>query len=97
MERHKTPEATKRFATVLLSPGALGRPLIGPPGIPADRLKLLRDAYAKMVADSEFLADAKKRDWEVEYITGEELEAMARKAVNQPPETVARLKSILGK
>ncbi|HWO43645.1 MAG TPA: hypothetical protein VNO43_17790, partial [Candidatus Eisenbacteria bacterium] len=64
---------------------------------PADRLKILRDGYAKMVADPEFLADAKKRDWEVEYISGEELEAMAKKAVNQLPETIARLKSILGK
>jgi tripartite-type tricarboxylate transporter receptor subunit TctC len=97
MDKHKTPDPIKRFATVLLSPGALGRPLITPPNMPPDRLKLLRDAYAKMISDPEFLADAKKRDWEVEYITGQDLEAMAKKAVAQTPDTVERLKAILGK
>jgi tripartite-type tricarboxylate transporter receptor subunit TctC len=97
MDKHRTPDPIKRFATVLLSPGALGRPLITPPNMPADRLQLLRDAYAKMISDPEFLADAKKRDWEVEYISGQDLEAMAKKAVTQPPDTIQRLKAILGK
>jgi tripartite-type tricarboxylate transporter receptor subunit TctC len=95
MDKHKAPDSIKRFAAVLLSPGAIGRPLIGPPNMPADRLKLLRDAYAKMVNDPEFLADAKKRDWDVEHISGQELEATARKAVAQPPDTVENLKKIL--
>ena len=51
MEKHKTPDALKRFALVLLSPGVIGRPLITPPNFPADRLKILRDGYAKMIAD----------------------------------------------
>lgn len=95
MDKHKTPEELKRFASVLLSPGAIGRPLITPPNIPAERLKTLRDAYAKMIGDPEFLADAKKREWDVEYLNGEDLEAMAKKAVNQAPETIARLNKIL--
>ena len=95
MDKHKTPDVLKRFASVLLSPGVTGRPLITPPNIPVDRLKSLRDAYAKMVADPEFLAEAKKRSWDVEYVSGPELEAIAKKAVNQTPETIARLKQIL--
>ena len=95
MDKHKTPEELKRFASVLLSPGAIGRPLMAPPNMPAERLKTLRDGYAKMIADPDFLADAKKREWDVEYISGEDLEAMAKKAINQSPETIARLKKIL--
>jgi tripartite-type tricarboxylate transporter receptor subunit TctC len=95
MDKHKTPEPLKRFASVLLSPGAIGRPLMGPPNMPPDRIKILRDGYAKMLADSDFLAEAKKRDWDVEYIAGEELEAMAKKVLNQTPETIAKLKKIL--
>jgi hypothetical protein len=49
------------------------------------------------VNDPDFLAEAKKRDWDVEYISGQELEAMAKKAVVQSPETVEMLKRILGK
>ena len=96
MEKYRTPEEFKRVAPVLLSPGASGRPMIAPPALPAERVKHLRDAYQKTLGDPDFLDAAKKRGWEVERITGEELEAIARKAVSQPPDTVERLKKIMG-
>jgi tripartite-type tricarboxylate transporter receptor subunit TctC len=95
MEKHKTDDAIKRFAAVLLSVGAIGRPLITPPNLPADRLAILRDGYAKMINDPEFLSEAKKRDWEVEYISGPELEAIAKKSVNQPKDVIDRLRKTL--
>jgi tripartite-type tricarboxylate transporter receptor subunit TctC len=95
MEKHKTPDEIKSFATVLLSPGAIGRPLITPPNVPPERLKILREGYATMIKDPDFLAETRKRDWDVEYIGGEELEATAAKVVMQSPETVERLKRIL--
>lgn len=95
MDKHKTPEALKRFAAVLLSVGAIGRPLVTPANLPSDRLAMLREGYAKMIHDPEFLAEAKKREWEVEYIGGPELEAIAKKSVNQPKEVVDRLRKIL--
>ena len=95
MDKHRTPDALKRFAAVLLSVGAIGRPLVTPPHLPAGRLAILRDAYAKMLNDAEFLAEAKKREWEVEYISGQELEAIAKKSVNQPQDVVDRLRKTL--
>src|SRR4029450_6672959 len=92
MDKHKTPEPLKRFASVLLSPGAIGRPMVTPPNMPVDRLKILREGFAKMIADPDFLAEAKKREWDVEFISGEELESIAKKAVLQSPDTVTRLK-----
>jgi len=96
MEKFKTSDPIKRVAAVLLSTGAIGRPLITPPNLPAERLKTLRDAYAKMVGDPDFAGEAKKREWQIEYVSGEELEAIARKAVSQPADTVEQLKKILG-
>ena len=95
MDKHRTPEALKRFAAVLLSVGAIGRPLIAPPHLPAGRLAILRDAYAKMLNDGEFLGEARKREWEVEYISGQELEAIAKQSVNQPNDVVDRLRKTL--
>jgi tripartite-type tricarboxylate transporter receptor subunit TctC len=95
MDKYKTPEATRRVASLLFSPTAFGRPLLASPGLPTDRLKTLRDAYSKMLSDPEFLAETKKRDWDVERTSGEELEAMAHKAVSQSPDTIQRLKKIL--
>ena len=95
MDKHRTSEALKRFATVLLSVGTIGRPLIGPPHLPAGRLATLRDAYAKMLNDGEFLGEARKREWDVEYTSGQELEAIAKQSVNQPKDVVDRLRKIL--
>ena len=95
MDKYKTPEGTQRVAAVLLSPSSSGRPLLAPPNLPAERLKTLRDAYAKMLNDRDFLADATKRGWDLDRISGEELEAMAKKAVAQTPDTIERLKKIL--
>ena len=39
----------------------MGRPFFGPPGMPNDRLKLLRDGFNKMMNDPELIAEAKKK------------------------------------
>lgn len=95
MNQEKTSEAKKRLARVILGPGAFGRPVVATPGIPADRVKLLRDAYTKMTQDAEFLAEAKKRGWEINPVGGEKLEALAKEVVNQPPEVIAAMNEIL--
>lgn len=97
MEKYKTPESGKRLTTVLLSPGSFGRPIVGSPGIPADRVKMLRDGFLKAMRDPELLAEAEKRGWEPDPVSGEKLEALAREVVSQPPEVIARMNVVLGK
>jgi len=95
MERRKAPEVTRRLATVLMSPDLIGRPLIAPPGVPADRVRTLRNGLMKALKDPEFIAEAQKRGWEVEPVSGQELESIAKKVVVQPPEVIERMKKIL--
>jgi tripartite-type tricarboxylate transporter receptor subunit TctC len=97
METHKTPEATKRLARVLLSSGDLGRPFIAPPGMPAERVKVLREAFAKAMNDPALMADAQKRQWDLDPLGGEELEAIAKEIIVQPPEVIERMKKLLEK
>lgn len=97
MEKQRTPEAIKRLARVLLSPADIGRPIVGTPGIPADRVKLLRVAFMKALSDPELLAEAKKRGWEASPVSGEELEAIAKDVIAQTPGVTERLKAILGR
>jgi tripartite-type tricarboxylate transporter receptor subunit TctC len=99
MEQEKNDkgiEAKKRLARVVLGPGAFGRPILATPGIPTDRTKVLRDAYANMLRDSEFVAEAKKRQWEIAPVSGERLEALAKEVIHQPPEIVERMKKVMG-
>src|SRR5688500_12625899 len=95
METYKTPDATKRVARVLLSSGDHGRPFIAPPGMSADRVKVLRDAFSKAMSDPALLADAQKRKWDLDPLTGEELEATAKEIMVQPPEVIERMKKLL--
>jgi len=97
MEKHKTPESGKRLATVLLSPGSFGRPIVAGPGVPADRVKILRDGFLKAMGDPELLAEAEKRGWEPDPVAGDKLQALAREVVSQPPEVIARMNAVLGK
>jgi tripartite-type tricarboxylate transporter receptor subunit TctC len=82
---------------LVLASGDLGRPIIGPPGIPADRVKILRQAFMKALADPELLAQAEKQNMEIEPTSGEELDGLAKEVMNQPSEVIERMKQLLGK
>ena len=96
MEQEKAAEAKKRLARVVLGPGAFGRPILATPAIPAERVKILRDAYSKMLKDPEFVAEANKRQWELNPVSGEKLEALAKEVIHQSPDIVERMKKVLG-
>lgn len=97
MDEYKTSESSRRLAKLVLASGDLGRPIIGPAGIPADRVKILRHAFMKALIDRELLAQAEKQNIEIEPTGGEELEALAREVMAQPPEVIERMKKLLGK
>ena len=95
MDQYKTSEIGRRLATVLLASNIFGRPWLTPPGVPAERVRILREAWNRTVKDPEFLAEAKKRRWPVEPVLGEELDSLAKEVIAQPPEVVQRLKKFL--
>jgi tripartite-type tricarboxylate transporter receptor subunit TctC len=96
MEEFKTEDVGRRLATVVLASGEFGRPYQLPPGIPAERLKILRDAFVKTMADRGFLDEAKRRNLEVKPSTGEELEKLAKEVMGQPPQVIERVKKLMG-
>jgi len=97
MDQYKTPEAGKRLAQVVLTAATLGRPIVAPPGVPVERVKNLREAYARTLKDADLLAEAKKRGWEVDLLTGEEMESLAKEVIVQPPQVIERMKWVLGR
>lgn len=94
MDKHKKDEATKGLAKVLLAPDDLGRALFGPPGIPADRVKVLREGFIRMMKDPDVLAEAQKKGLEPNPISGDEMEGLVKELV-QPPEVIRRMKTFL--
>jgi len=96
MDRYKTADPSRRLATLMLASGQLGRPMMATPGVPADRVKILRDAFNATMKDSEFLTDIDKRQFDLDPVPGEELEKIVKDVMSQPPDIVERMKKLLG-
>jgi len=86
----------KRLLALLRTLSEIGRLTAGPPGIPANVLAAEREALTAAMKDPALLAEAKKLDLDIDPASGEVVEARIKAALNQPPETVAALKSAAG-
>ena len=96
MDKYKTADSVRRLAKVMLAADEFGRPIVLPPGVPADRVKTIRDAFNKAINDPALLAEAEKRKLDIDPATGEELESLAKEVMTAPPDVVEKVKKILG-
>ena len=96
MDKYKTADNVRRLAKVILAADEFGRPIVLPPGVPADRVKIIRDAFNKAINDPALLAEAEKRRLDIDPATGEELESLAKEVMTAPPDVVEKVKKILG-
>jgi tripartite-type tricarboxylate transporter receptor subunit TctC len=91
----KTDEQRRIFKLISSSP-ALGQPYVAPPGVPADRLAVLRNAFAATLKDPAFLADASKIRFTIEPMSADEVAQIVHDTVATPPGIVAKAKTAMG-
>ena len=70
-------------------------PFVAPPDLPADRLKMLRDAFNATMKDPDFIADAKKQKLDVEPEDGEHLAALIKKIYSTPKPIVEKITELV--
>jgi tripartite-type tricarboxylate transporter receptor subunit TctC len=75
----------------------LGRPLAAPPGVPKDRLALLRKAFQATMRDPDFLADARKSNLDIEPATHEEVERLLARFEAYPESVIERAQAAIGR
>ena len=75
----------------------LGRPLAGPPGIPADRLKALRAALVATMKDPEFLAEANRIGLDIDPASPEEVMELLKRFAGYPAEVFRRAQEAIGR
>ncbi|HWO42334.1 MAG TPA: tripartite tricarboxylate transporter substrate-binding protein [Candidatus Eisenbacteria bacterium] len=97
MDKYQTPEPVRQLAKVVLAADEFGRPVVFPPGVPPDRVKIMREAYSKAISDPALLAEAEKRRLEIDPTPGEELDKLAKEVMAAPPEIVEKVKKLIGK
>jgi tripartite-type tricarboxylate transporter receptor subunit TctC len=95
MDQYKSPEVIRRVTRIVLSSGEFGRPMVAGPGIPPERIKILRDSYARAMRDPGLIEEAKKGQMDIEYTSGEDLQTLMKELMNQPREVMERVKKVL--
>lgn len=73
----------------------MGRPYVAPPGVPADRVKLLRDSFMQTLASPEFLQEAKRVNLDISPMTGEEIHALLDRQYKTSPALVEKVRAMM--
>ncbi|MDB5974756.1 MAG: hypothetical protein JWR07_1516 [Nevskia sp.] len=81
----------RQLLKMIAAESDVARLTAGPPGIPADRLALLRSIFMKAMADPQLLADAKKMDAPIAPATGEHVQQVIAEALQQTPQNLQLL------
>jgi tripartite-type tricarboxylate transporter receptor subunit TctC len=79
------------------SGSAIGRSLLAPPGVPAERLQALREAFQAMVKDPEFVADLQRLNVELDPLPGAAVAELAARALAVPAAVRERAKLAFGR
>jgi tripartite-type tricarboxylate transporter receptor subunit TctC len=108
MERHpelpKVPNASDFISSqedrlafnLIFGQLEVARPVAAPPGVPADRVAILRKALADTLSDPEFVATATKRGLEVRPLGGEKMQAFVEGIYSSPQPVVQRVRKMMG-
>ncbi len=82
-------DATAKAVMGLRSiPEIIGRPYVAPPGTPAVYVAMYNDAFAKMCADKDFLAEATPQGFDIDYTNGAESLKIVNEVLNASPSVV---------
>jgi tripartite-type tricarboxylate transporter receptor subunit TctC len=83
-------DSDRRVIELFLTQKKLARPIIAPPGVPAERLAVLRTALAALSRDHEFLADAERSGLEADPISGEAVDKVVALIASAPLDVADR-------
>jgi tripartite-type tricarboxylate transporter receptor subunit TctC len=92
----KTDEE-RQALQMLYAQSGFSRPFILPPGVPAERVALLRKAFDETMKDPELLAEASRMNLDVDASTGDEVQGLVARMYETPPNVIERLKKALGR
>jgi tripartite-type tricarboxylate transporter receptor subunit TctC len=85
-------EDAKQIMKLFSSPLALGQPYLAPPGLPADRVALLRTALAATFKDPAFVADAAKAKFEIESTDADVVTKIVNDTTHTPADIIDKAK-----
>jgi tripartite-type tricarboxylate transporter receptor subunit TctC len=86
-----TDGKAKALLGLVTAPSRIGLPLMGPPGIPAQRLEILQQSYMRLMDDQEYRAEADRRGLPVgRAIRGPDLQKLVAESLSSVPDAVVK-------
>ena len=89
-----TPEQ-RDVLNLISSPAALGQPYYAPPGVPAERIALLRAAFLDTLREPDLLAEAARIQAEIEPMSGEQLTQIILSVIGAPANIVEKARAAI--
>jgi tripartite-type tricarboxylate transporter receptor subunit TctC len=86
-------EAVAQFMSYAVS---IARPFAAPPGVPADRVEVLRRAFDATMKDPAFLADAAAQRLEIDPLTGAQVQDVVGRVLSTPKPVINQIQAVLG-
>jgi tripartite-type tricarboxylate transporter receptor subunit TctC len=89
-----TNEDERKLLSFAVSSAEIGRSILAPPGVAADRTAVLRKAFDAAMKDPELLAEVQKSNLDFEPLDGASLAKIVAAAANADPKVVERMRKI---
>ena len=86
--------ADKQVLELIFSRNSMGRPLLAPPGLDPAVAATLRKGFAQAMHDPDLVAEAGKINLELNFVSGEEVQALVERLYRFPPDVIARAQAI---
>ena len=91
----KTDEARALLQIAVHDPNSITRPYALPPGTPKESVQLLRRAFMDTMKDTEFLAEAKKSNLDIDPLPVEEVEKIVARFFKLDSSLATKLREIM--
>lgn len=93
----KTEEGRQLIEVCMHNYAVYSRPFVLPPGVPEERVQILRKAFQETMQDRDFLRECEKANMGLDPVTGAELEGQVSAVFKLKPAFMAKVKEVLFK
>ena len=90
-------EVDRKVLELYFTQKTMARPVVAPPGVPPERVAILRKAFEALASDAAFLADAQRTKQDIDIVPGATLDKIVRSIAATTPEVAARLNAATAK
>jgi tripartite-type tricarboxylate transporter receptor subunit TctC len=91
-----TDPVDRQVLELIFSRNSMGRPLLAPPNLDPPVAAVLRKGFEQAMRDPGLIAEARKIDLELNFVSGEDVQSLVERLYHSPPIVIARAQAVAG-